>query len=68
MKKHIIWFLLILLVLPGCTTRKLVHTVTQQSFRFDTFKIDKECIGSIKLGMTVSEAERFLSGFNKEVS
>lgn len=68
MKKHIIWFLLILLVLPGCTTRKLVHTVTQQSFSFDTFKIDKESVGPIKIGMTVSEAERFLSGFKKKVS
>ena len=68
MKKHIIWFLLILLALPGCIAQKTVHIATQQSFRFDEFKIEKERIGSIKLGMTLSEAEEFLSGFRKEVS
>lgn len=63
--RHLI---LILLALSCFVHWGIAQTATQQSFRFDEFKIDKERIGSIKLGMTVSEAEEFLSGFRKEVS
>lgn len=63
--RHLI---LILLALSCFVHWGIAQNATQQNFRFDEFKIDKERIGSIKLGMTVPEAEEFLFGFRKEES
>lgn len=68
MKRSIMWFLLGLLVLSGCASLQFQHTATKRELNFKTFKIKKECLGKIKIGMSLAEAEQHLSGFRKEVS
>ena len=68
MKRSIMWLLLGLFVLSGCATLQFQHAATKRDLNFNTFKIKKECLGKIKIGMSLAEAEQHLSGFRKEVS
>ncbi len=45
---------------------KTINNKKVNNFNFDSFKIDKGSIGSIKVGMTISNAEKNIMGLDKK--
>lgn len=68
MKKNIVWILSGLFIVSGCGVFQSEHTATKVELNFSKFKIKKGQLGKIKIGMTLVEAEKHLSGFRKEVN
>jgi len=67
-------FLFLFVILVSCQSEKQTQkapATTQglavSEFDFNNFKIQKGQLGSIKLGMTIQEAESQFSGLNKQV-
>lgn len=50
---------------PGFSTGK--QTETSKAFVYEDFRILKGALGNIKIGMTITEAERQFSGLTKKV-
>lgn len=59
---------LLLLVLLSVAITGAIPTQAKSNFNFNKFKIEKGQLGSIKIGMTIQEAEKHLAGFRKEVN
>lgn len=68
MNRNTMCFILGMFIFVGCATIRTKQTDIKQEPDFKSFKIKKERLGKITIGMTLPEAEQHLSGFRKEVS
>ncbi len=72
MKQYLI--LIILSLFISCTQQKnweqekAFNSQSKAGFDFSAFPVDKAKVGSIRIGMTITQAEQHLKGLTKEVS